>query len=108
LCSSLPLFSSYLVNDNFTFLFQLFEVVVKTFFINGSECRSRNLQLNPFVQFGNEKTFFLQVWKESSLGFTIRVRNFIPGHGSFTCQITKTCHFLYGFSKRSAKMDFFY
>jgi hypothetical protein len=66
--------------------------------IDGFDRLCAQFKGDPLVFFRNEKTLFLKIWVESTLGFVVRVRNVITRLRSFSSNLTNSRHNQLNFS----------
>jgi len=66
-----------------------------SFLVDCSQRRGGNLQSHILILFRNIEFFGNQVRKKLSFRLTLRVRNIVPSHYRFTCDLTNSRHLLF-------------
>ena len=81
---SVASFCHDLENFNAFFFFYFPDIHQEAFLINSAHSAGGDLQLYPFVEFRDEKTFLLEVRLKPPVGLYVRVRYTVSGDRSFT------------------------
>jgi len=88
----MPLLGRCCFLNLFSFCSQFLDDVVQPILIDGTEPFGGDLEGDPFVFFGEEEAFRLQVGQEPAFRLDVRVRNFVAGDRNFTRNLTYSSH----------------
>jgi hypothetical protein len=81
-----------MVLDLYSVRSQLFNDTVQTVLVDRAQSFRRQLQGDPFVFFGKEKTLGLQIGQKPAIGLDIRMRHLMPGDRNLTRYLTNSSH----------------